>query len=301
MPKGKSKLLALSAYVCACFIFAPNALADTERTNAKAALQIDTMNIIVSNNVVVNDNRSMTRKETLSKARMTKAQPLKQTANSVVTYQVKQGDTLTIISKQYNVSIDDLIKWNQLASADLIYVGQTLKIYPSSAAVVNENQAVETEKTASEASAIDKVIEKQLANERMIQSGVSEKGQAIYQNVLNLAYELIGTPYVYGGNTPEGFDCSGFVRYVFFNAGLNIERKSSEDYFMKDTTIVENPVPGDVVFFKNTIKEGISHMGIYIGDGKFIHAGTDGVEISKLDYAYWKTRFVAFKRFNLIK
>ena len=67
---------------------------------------------------------------------------------------------------------------------------------------------------------------------------------------------------------------------------------------MNDTTVVSNPMPGDVVFFKNTYKSGISHMGIYLGDGTFIHAGDNGVEQSNINYSYWKDRFVAFKRFN---
>ncbi|MCY1464650.1 putative peptidoglycan endopeptidase LytE [compost metagenome] len=55
------------------------------------------------------------------------------------------------------------------------------------------------------------------------------------------------------------------------------------------------------MFFENTYKEGISHMGIYLGDNKFIHAGTDGVEVSDVTYSYWSSKLVAYKRFDSVK
>ena len=60
-------------------------------------------------------------------------------------------------------------------------------------------------------------------------------------------------------------------------------------------------MPGDLVFFENTYREGISHAGIYIGDGQFIHAGTKKVEISTIDSAYWKDKFVGFTRFSQLQ
>ena len=89
--------------------------------------------------------------------------------------------------------------------------------------------------------------------------------------------------------------------YAFNQGGLKIGRASSEGYFYGNTTHVENPVPGDLVFFENTYKEGISHMGIYLGDNKFIHAGTDGVEVSDVTYSYWSSKLVAYKRFDSVK
>ncbi|WP_249661820.1 C40 family peptidase, partial [Lysinibacillus fusiformis] len=87
----------------------------------------------------------------------------------------------------------------------------------------------------------------------------------------------------------------------FNQSGLKIGRTCSEGYFNGNTTLVETPVPGDLVFFENTYKEGISHMGIYIGDNKFIHAVTDGVEISDVTYTYWSSKLVAYKRFDSVK
>ena len=126
-------------------------------------------------------------------------------------------------------------------------------------------------------------------------------GQAIYKKTVDVANSLVGTPYLYGGNTPEGLDCSGLIYYAFNQGGLKIGRDSSEGYFYGNTTQVKNPIAGDIVFFQNTYKDGISHMGIYIGNNKFIHAGSDGVEISDVTFSYWSTRLVAYKRFDAIK
>ncbi|MDN4492180.1 LysM peptidoglycan-binding domain-containing protein [Ureibacillus aquaedulcis] len=211
------------------------------------------------------------------------------------TYQVMKGDSLSKIATKFNVSVADIKKWNQFNS-DLIYVGQAIKINSSS--IVVEQEAGFDSK---EILVPDQKIDAKLSQEKAIKNNVTAAGQAIYTKVLDLAHSLTGTPYVFAGNSPAGFDCSGFVKYVYSNAGLDVTRKSSNDYFMKDTTIVENPLPGDVVFFKNTYIEGISHMGIYIGDDQFIHAGSNGVQVSKLSYDYWESKFVAFKRFNQVK
>ncbi|MCP1143718.1 C40 family peptidase [Lysinibacillus endophyticus] len=215
----------------------------------------------------------------------------------VSTYKIEKGDTLSKISKKFGVSIADLQKWNKLDS-DKIFVGQVLKLNPT-AQISNIGEPVKD--FANEVIATtDQQINNQLSKEVPIKQAPSSNVQTIYKKVIELANTFIGTPYLYGGNTPEGFDCSGFVRYVYSNAGINIVRKSSNDYFLNDTTTVQTAVPGDLVFFKETYIAGISHMGIYLGDGVFIHAGSDGVELSKLEYEYWNSRFVTFKRFNQI-
>ncbi|NLY79661.1 MAG: LysM peptidoglycan-binding domain-containing protein [Lysinibacillus sp.] len=317
----KKKLLVLSAGLLASTLMTQNADASTEEIVEKSKVNtiahVNIKNKLLSKNIISDIDRSITRKETLSKARMTKL--TSSNLASQISYQVVVGDNLTKISKQFNVSIEDIMKWNQLSSPDVIYAGQILHIYGptedygSSRDETNfaedadsfnefveeaEDYGITNQYMEDYLKKKEQEIEEQLAKEQMIATDPTLEGQAIYERALEIAREQLGVPYKYGGNTPEGFDCSGFVRYVYFNAGLNIERKSSEDYFMKDTTIIKNPVPGDVVFFKNTYKAGISHMGIYIGDGVFIHAGNDGVEMASLEMEYWKKRFVTFKRFD---
>lgn len=95
----------------------------------------------------------------------------------------------------------------------------------------------------------DREIATRLAVEKKITAQPSKASREKYEKVIETTQALVGTPYRYGGNTPSGFDCSGFVSHVHSNAAANITRKSSLDYFMNDTTVVEKPIPGDVVFF----------------------------------------------------
>lgn len=107
--------------------------------------------------------------------------------------------------------------------------------------------------------------------------------------IVNTAKKHIGTPYKWAGTTPGGFDCSGFVMYVFGQHDINVPRTTT-DIWNKGKR-VSNPSVGDVVVF-TTYKPGPSHVGIYIGDNKFIHSGDRGVEISSMDNVYWKPRYM---------
>lgn len=234
------------------------------------------------------------------------------TTAKIYTYVVVQGDNLTKIASKNNTTVANIKEWNGLTS-DKIYVGQTLiirkeglnSVGPIVSLVGSNSSGIVGNPTpeipSPSISSADQEIAAQLAKEKEIQTMPSITNLEKYNEVITLANSLLGTPYMYGGNSVNGFDCSGFVNYVYSNAGFSITRKSSLDYFMNDTTIVANPVPGDVVFFKNTYIPTISHMGVYIGDNQFIHAGSNGVEVSNLSYDYWDTRFVAFKRFNIVK
>lgn len=108
--------------------------------------------------------------------------------------------------------------------------------------------------------------------------------------LLQYANGLSGVPYVTNGDSPSGFDCSGFVQYVFANAaGIGLPHKASEMY--QRGTPVSNPQPGDLVFF-NTTGENYSHVGIYVGNGNFIGAqSSTGVGTTSLSLSYWKTRY----------
>ncbi len=118
------------------------------------------------------------------------------------------------------------------------------------------------------------------------------------------ASEFLGTPYRHGGTTPKGFDCSGFVRHVFGTFGIQLNRSSSAQAAQGDRVNLEDIQPGDVLFFKTRgPKGGISHVGIYLGNGEFIHAGAWGgpskrvVKITELDSTYYSKRLVAARRF----
>ncbi|QSB07844.1 LysM peptidoglycan-binding domain-containing protein [Lysinibacillus fusiformis] len=206
---------------------------------------------------------------------------------TISSHTVAKGDTLSKIAKQYNVTIKDIMDWNKLEK-DTIFIGQVLKV--SQGAVIPDGDTIHNNVTSGTGTPSKVTAKDPTAN-----------GQAIYNKTVEVVNTLVGTPYLYGGNTPVGLDCSGFIFYAFNQGGLKIGRASSEGYFYGNTTHVENPVPGDLVFFENTYKEGISHMGIYLGDNKFIHAGTDGVEVSDVTYSYWSSKLVAYKRFDSVK
>ncbi len=119
------------------------------------------------------------------------------------------------------------------------------------------------------------------------------------KDVISLAKSLEGTPYQWGGTTTEGFDCSGFIYYVYKEVGLQLPRTVNEIW--NYTTLVDRPSIGDFVFFE-TYQPGPSHMGIYLGEGKFIHASSSqGVRISLLEENYWQTRYLGAKRINTME
>ena len=112
--------------------------------------------------------------------------------------------------------------------------------------------------------------------------------------ILETAMSLIGTPYRFGGTTPNGFDCSGYVKYIMDQYGITLPRTSSAMYQAADTIPPEELEPGDLVFFRG-YQPGPSHVGIYAGDNSFIHAPSAGktVSISQIDDSdYWGSRFI---------
>jgi cell wall-associated NlpC family hydrolase len=108
--------------------------------------------------------------------------------------------------------------------------------------------------------------------------------------------KAIGTKYVSGGISTNGFDCSGFTMYVFDKIGINLPHQSGSQYQMGTSVSRDEMRPGDLVFF-NTSGKGVSHVGIYVGDGQFAHASTTrGVTISSLSDSYYVNRYVGAKR-----
>jgi len=110
------------------------------------------------------------------------------------------------------------------------------------------------------------------------------------------AMEYIGTPYVFGGISPGGFDCSGYVRYVFAHAGVSLPRTADEQYEMGRPVSEGSLRTGDLVFF-STYDYGPSHVGIYLSDGNFINASSSrGVAIDSLYSEYWGSCYIGARR-----
>lgn len=118
--------------------------------------------------------------------------------------------------------------------------------------------------------------------------------------LLEVAMKLRDTRYVRGGRDPsKGFDCSGFVRYVFAHAvGVQLPHNSASQFLAGFKVRRDEMQPGDLVFFRTHGRRNISHVGIYISNGRFIHSPSAGksVEISSLSEAYWAKRFAGAKR-----
>ena len=177
---------------------------------------------------------------------------------SAAIYTVKAGDSLSKIAKQHNTSYTTIMKSNNLSSTN-IKIGQKL--------VINEaGKAASTVTTVSN-----------------------------NNSVISIAKKLVGTPYLYGGNTTKGFDCSGFVSYVYKNTGVSTSRLTAAGFYNASKN-VSTPKVGDLVFFSGTSKKGISHIGIYIGNNNMISATNSGVKISNIYNSYWKEYFTGFGR-----
>lgn len=124
-----------------------------------------------------------------------------------------------------------------------------------------------------------------------------DQGQGINGDLIGTAQSVMGTPYVWGGAQPGGFDCSGFIYWAHKESGNDVGRTSTDGYYNK-SYMVDSPQVGDLVFFEGTYRQGISHMGIYVGGGQFIHASTSaGVTVSSVNGPYWGDHFHSYKRF----
>ncbi|KAB7706608.1 LysM peptidoglycan-binding domain-containing protein [Bacillus aerolatus] len=251
-------------------------------------------------------------------------------------YTVKSGDSLSVIAKNHNMDIAGLKQLNSLTS-DTIFAGQKLKVSggpstvtpapskPSTSVTTPAASGMYTVKSGDSLSLIAIVHNMSVAELKRLNSLTSDTifaGQKLkvinggtngseiststpvtsipsfsIEGLIAESKKHLGIPYVWGGSKPSGFDCSGFIHYVFNKAGKSIPRTNTEGYYSRSYE-VDQPKAGDLVFFVNTYKKGISHMGIYLGGNQFIQASSSqGITITSLDNSYFKQRFDSFKRF----
>lgn len=230
--------------------------------------ELKTRNNLKSDMIYVGQKLTVTAQASVTPPVSTPAPPAAPVQTSE--YIVKSGDTLGKISQQYKTTVQKLKQLNGLKS-DMIYVGQKLKVAGGNAVAPAPAPAPVPVTDAPVGDFAAEFIE--------------------------AAYSVMGVPYAWGGSTINGFDCSGFIYYAANKAGYKIGRSSAAGYYSR-TFYVDQPQPGDLVFFENTYKKGISHLGIYIGNNEFIHADVKrGISIANLSNPYYKAHFEGFKRF----
>lgn len=184
-------------------------------------------------------------------------------SEGVSEYIIQPGDNLWSIALKYGTTVDNLKILNGLTS-DALYAGDALKVTGTPAAAPS----------------------------------VSRSGDSISgARVVAKAAQYLGTPYRYGGSAPGGFDCSGFTSYIFKQFNIYLNRTAAGQYNQGIAVSKANLCSGDLVFF-NTYG-GISHVGIYAGNGQFIHSSSPssgGVIYSALNEGYYASRYVGARR-----
>ena len=238
-----------------------------------------------------------------------------------IEYTVGADETLADIAYKYQVDLGLLLDYNDLSDPDVIRVGLKLVVpggklrpepapEPAPAAAAAAAPAVEAPapapRTTGGASAVvvpapaPKPAPKPAAPapkpapapEPELSTGGG--GASVVAN----AMKYLGYRYVFGGTSPAGFDCSGFVYYIHNHSGAPVGRGMWQQYNGGSHISMNALQPGDTVFFANTYMPGLSHDGIYIGGGQFIHASDErtGVTISSLYSGYWQAHYVGATR-----
>jgi len=240
-------------------------------------------------------------------------------ASSYGWHTVASGDTLWTIASRYRTTVDALISLNGLRNPDALQLGQRLKV-PAAAPVRTPKPAAQKLKPAARAPrpaaqpsavtpptpaglrpvpALRVFPSTAIAPARLLpRSAIPSRGEKWASALQQNAVRVLGVRYRWGGTTPRGFDCSGFINYVLNHVGVRVPRTTFAMFATGRPVSRSQLQVGDVVFFQ-TVSRGPSHAGIYIGNNLFMHSssGIGRVSITSLDYRYYKARFYGARRF----
>ena len=227
-----------------------------------------------------------------------------------VTYTVKSGDTLYIIAQKYGVSVASLREANPNLGNSLT-VGQSLivnnptknpaaassssqQVQASSGSQQQASQARPNNNQSNQQTALNNNQQQNNNNNQAVK--VSSQAQPASttrtgsgSNVVSFAESLVGVPYVYGGTTPSGFDCSGFVQYVYSHFGVNLPRTTTQQENCGTQIPVSQAQPGDLYFWGP--KGATYHVAICVGNGKYIAAPEPGQSVSIGSTQYFQPSF----------
>ena len=224
-------------------------------------------------------------------------------------YTVEPGDTLEGIARTFKVDLGPIIDFNYLENSDLITVGKELILpgaapltpppppAPAPAAAPAARTAPPAQSVTRSAAAAQPVT-RNLPVPAPARQAAPVAPSSASGSIVSIAMQYNGSRYVWGGTTPAGFDCSGYIYYVLNQAGKGISRGLWGQYNAGPHPGRGELQPGDLVFFQNTYMPGLSHNGIYIGNGQFIHASDErsGVRVSSLSEPYWASRWFGAAR-----
>lgn len=206
---------------------------------------------------------------------------------STATHVVQRGETLWRIARHYGTSVEALERLNGLENGARLRSGLRLTLRGEAGGAAPGGSTPAPPGSPAPPAAPVPAPAPPPAGRQV--AGLAE-----------IARRQVGRPYAWGGADPSGFDCSGLVWYVARAAGLSVPR-SLEGQFGSGTSVAREDLrPGDLVFFRNTYKPGLSHNGVYVGDGQFVHAvdETRGVLATRLAGAYWASRYVGARRLS---
>ncbi len=126
----------------------------------------------------------------------------------------------------------------------------------------------------------------------------AEEVERITSGVVETAMEALGTPYLWSGTDENGFDCSGLIQYAYASHGVDLPRISGDQIRAGRAVVprVDALRPGDILGFTRDLDRSVSHVGLYLGEGRFIHSSSRGVMVSNLTDPYWREHVVAATR-----
>lgn len=226
-----------------------------------------------------------------------------QAASAETLYSARKGDTLTTVAKRHQLSVDTLLKANPTQNASGHLAEGLILVIPD-----GEERSAREEAVAPKATAIriegatqvavagdDEFVLDRSGDYRRRPSLNSRRGMLL-NGVTRSAHRFMGTPYVFGGTSEGGIDCSGFTMRVFMMNGIRLPRTADVQYSVGSPVGKGKEEAGDLVFFE-TYCPGPSHVGIYLGGGNFIHASSSrGVTVSNLSDSYYRGRYLGAKR-----
>jgi cell wall-associated NlpC family hydrolase len=201
---------------------------------------------------------------------------------------VVAGDTLWSLAQRYRVPVDTIVKANELDDPDALRLGQMLLIPVTSPVRPSISAPTGVRKPTGSGG---------VPNLRPTAGGPS-RGAKWGSALLATSARYVGVRYRWGGMSPRGFDCSGFIGYVMRVVGVSVPRTTGAMWSMGRPIDRGRLQVGDIVFFTTT-RPGPSHAGIYVGNNQFVHAssGFGRVTVTSMDYRYYKPRYLGARRF----